>query len=183
MASPNPNTAFMVSGRLAFGCTDLSTAWPHGGTGLGTAGGISLAVPSSYRRHVAEGTAATWSVQYLGGDLVLGAVIESWEDDAKAVLFPNVSDGSSQKIVEWPGSDYAPGTVVDAMALSPLVFTPISATEHPAVIVYKAMPVLDASTVLSLSSYRWLNFLTLFIGLPDATGRQGAMGLLSDLSL
>jgi len=179
MASPNTNTSFLVTGRMAYGCTNLATAWPHGGTGLGLVGGISLSPPSDYAQHLSEGINSTWEVTWRGGNLVMGALVEGWEDDAYGKVLPNVSGTT----IQWPGSTTTIGTSMDPRALSPLVFTPRNQTEHPAVILYKAIPILTPQAQMALSSFRFLNIPVLFVAQPDASDRLGAMDLLANLSL
>lgn len=184
MGDPNVNAAYTATGRLAYGCNDLSAVWPHGGTGLGLVGNIVLSPPSNFRQHLSEGINSTWSVQHMGGDLIMGALIESWDDnDALAKLWPNVDAGATKQILKWPGTDFLPGTISDAMALAPLVFTPRDQTQPNAILIYKAAILHDVNLQLRLSSWRFLNYPVVFVALPDASGRLGEMGLLAELTL
>lgn len=182
MASPDENKSYLVSGRLAYGCDNLSTEWPHGGTGLGLVGSIYLEPPGGVIRLPAEDLGgASSAVIYVGGDAVLGASVENWDDAASAgvlsAVFPNVTTINTRHRIDWPAT---PGT--QPTALEPLVFTPRDST-HPGLILYKAVPLLEESARLWLSSYRFLRVPLLFLGLADASDRVAAMGRLSDLQL
>lgn len=185
MADPNVNAALLVTGRLAYGCTDLSEPWPHNGTGLGLVGSIFWQPPSGQVRLPAEEDGGTRAILYTGGDAVLGASVEGWDDSAAggvlAPLFPSSRTAGSRVVLEWPGDDLAPGGMFPA--LEPLVFTPTNQAEHPALIVYRAIVCLEASAQLRLGSYRYLSVPVLCVGTPDDEGRVAAMGRLSDLEL
>jgi len=183
VASPDTNTSLLATGRLAYECTDLSLAWPHGGTGLGLVGNVILFPPSGYVRHKDEATNSTDVIQYTGGDLIVSCVIEGWDDDAHRAIYPNTDPGVSREVIRWPGTDYLPGTRVGAKALEPLVFTPRNQLEHPAFIVYSAIPTLELNAELRFSSYRFLSYPVIFVGRPDGAGRQGESGPLVELTL
>lgn len=191
MASPDTTKSLMVTGQLAYGCTDLATAWPHGGTGLGLVGSLFFEPPEGVVRLVAEEDNATHALLYVGGDAVLGASLEGWDDSVAGgvlgPLFPSrLEHASGRYVLEWPGStgtgrtQLLPGSTVPL--LSPLVFTATN-PEHPSLILYKAAPLIEASTRLRLSSVRTLSVPLLFVGTPDGTGRVAALGRLTDLSL
>jgi hypothetical protein len=190
MASPDINKGLLVSGRLAYGCTNLALAWPHGGTGLGLVGSIDWRPPAGQIRLPAEEDGGTRAILYTGGDAVIGASVEGWDDSAAggvlSALFPNTATVNTRTVLYWPGANPAAPTVpVGGMfpTVAPLVFTPINQTEHPALIVYKAIVLLEASAQLRLGSYRYLSVPILAIGTPDDQGRVAAMGRIADLSL
>lgn len=179
MGSPDPNKAGLVSGKLAYGCTDLALAWPHGGTGLGLVGNIEFRPPAGQVYLPAEEDNRTRAVVYTGGDAVLGASLEDWDDDALAVFFSTtLSDG--KRILSWPGSRAA-GDV--ASTITNLVFTPTNEAEHPGLILYAPTPLIEETARLQLSSYRWLSVPVLFLGTPDGSGNVAKMGVFAELTL
>lgn len=190
MASISVNKGLLVNGKLAYGCNDLTAAWPHGGTGLGLVGSIYFQPPAGQVRLPAEEDGGTRAILYTGGDAVLGASLEQWEDVASggvlSTLFPNSETVGTRTVLHWPGADPdAPDLPVGGLfpALEPLVFTPTNVSEHPALILYKAVVCLEASTQLRLGSYRYLSVPFLVVGTPDDQGRVAAMGRLADLEL
>lgn len=193
MAAPDKNKSYLVNGRLAYGCADLTAAWPHGGTGLGLVGSIYWQPPSSYVELPAEEDGAPRAVLYTGGRGVLGASVEGWDDSVSggvlAALFPNTSNnaGGTRKVVNWYG---APTTATPAVPvggrfpeLTNLVFTPTNVSEHPALVIYKAIVFLEASAQLRLGSYRYLSVPILALAVPDDDGLVASFGRLADLEL
>ena len=180
MGSPDTNTAYLVAGRLAYGCTSLATAWPHGGTGLGLVGSIFVFPPSASKALLAEETNSASEVLWLGGDLTVSLTANGWENDALAFLNPNSSMVSTHVVVEWPGSDVVVGA--PTTTYTNVVFTPTN-TEHPGLILYKVAPVPEVNQRLALSAVRWLEVPAVLVALPDASDRLGKMGRFSVLSL
>lgn len=178
MGSVDEDLAYEVSGKLAYGCSDLSSAWPHGGTGLGLVGAVYLSPPSLYSSLPAEETNAAANVLQLGGDLVMGITLRAWDSDALAALFPNTTTSGGNRIISWPATTVG----VAVSTLTNVVFTPNN-PDHPAVVIYKAAPLLQVNAQLYLSAYRFLEFPALLVALPDASDRFGKMGKLSVLSL
>lgn len=183
MAEPNENLSLLVTGQLAYGCTDLTAEWPHGGTGLGLVGSIYWQPPSAHVRLPAEEDGATRAVIYTGGDGVLGASVEGWDDSASggvlAPLFPRTdlnADGT-RTVIRWSTEDA--GTKL--AELSNLVFTPLN-PEHPALWLPKVVVLLEASAQLRLGSYRYLSVPILAVAVPNDDGIVGVMGRLADIA-
>lgn len=180
MASPNPNLSYLVTGRLAYGCDDLSAAFPHGGTALGTVGSCVFSPPSGAVRLPAEEDNTSQAVLFTGGDAVFVCSFESWDNDALTVPFNTATGGSGDQVISWPGTGTNAGETVTA--LEPLVFSPIR-SDHPALIIYSAMPHLEVNAELRLSARFFLSIPMVFVGKPDDSSRVAAMGRLEDLSL
>lgn len=175
MGAPDPSKSYYVSGRLAYGCTDLSTAWPHGGTGLGLCGKVFYSPPSRYAVAEREEDGAAEKAVYLGGRATLGCELLQVDNDAYAAVFPSSSGG----LTEVPGTGTLPGQEVPT--LSNLVFTPTNQLEHPAVVLYKAIPTIEINHAMQLSSYRPFVLRLVFVGAPDSNDRISAMDLLANI--
>ena len=181
MAAIDINTAFLASGRLAYGCTDLATAFPHGGTALGLVGNIYVFAQAESKAMLAEETNAASEVLWLGGDVTVSGTLNGWDNDALAFFNPNSSVVSGATVVEWPGSDVVPGAPVATYAN--FVFSPRN-TDHPGVVLDLVAPVPEVNARLALSAYRFAEFPFVVVGLPHATtGRVGRMGKFSALVL
>ena len=182
MGARNANASYRVTGRLAYGCTDLSAAWPHGGTGLGIAGKVYFNPPSQYAVTEREEDGSVGRVIYSGGRAVIGVDLLQWDDDAISICFPNTGAGSAGQLIQYPGSGAnGPLPGEDVASVSNLVFTPENDTEHPAIVLYKAFPVTETNQELRMSSYQVLTVRVLFLGTEDTNGRLAAMGILSDI--
>ena len=180
MAAPNPAKAYLNSGRLAYNCTDLSTAYPHGGTALGLFGNVILRPPHGKTLLMEEETGAPSAVLWRGGTLMLAGICKGWDNDALGVIWPNTTTGSSgDKVIQWPGS-----TVVPGVALTPLtnvVFSPVN-PDYPAIVLIKPVAVPDIDLQVKLSAYRYMDVPCVFIA-TTAGSSYGSMGLLDDLTL
>lgn len=128
MASPDKNKSLRVTGKLAYGCTDLSTDWPHGGTGLGLVGSVFFEPPSGVVRIQRPENNTTEVLLYVGGDATLGASVEGWDDTVAggvlAPLFPARRELDAGRVVlEWPGStDPDDATQVTSSVSRPIRF-------------------------------------------------------------
>ncbi len=168
------------AGRLAYGCTNLATAWPHGGTGLGLVGVCEIVPQQAYRVLTAEETGSAVEVLWLGGDVVAYFTAMGWDNDAQAVIHPNSDQSSGHTIVKWPGTDVVVGT--PTTTLTNVVFTPWDTTNSRGWIIYKAAPLPDNQR-LRFSAQSFLESPAVLIALPDGSDRLGAMGKFSELTL
>lgn len=180
MAAPDANSAFLASGQLAYGCTNLATAWPSGGTLLGLVGAVYVFPQSESKALLAEETNSAVEVLWLGGDVTVSLTANNWDNDALAFLFPNSSAVSNSTVVEWPGSDVVAGAPLTTY--TNVVFRPNN-TAHPGFILNKVAPVPEVNARLAMSAYRWLEVPAVLVALPDASGNVGKMGKYSVLSL
>ncbi|MBX3467183.1 MAG: hypothetical protein KF878_09840 [Planctomycetes bacterium] len=171
MAAPNVNASYLVSGRLARGVTDLSAAFPHGGTELGLVGSARLVWAQQYVPLVAEETNAPAAVLFVGGQVSFGCFMESWDPDALAA-FPSTTLSSGDRRIDIPGSTL-PGTVVTPW--TNLLFSPNN-PEHPALLLFRAVPMVETAQEINLSAYRPLSVSLAFLGLPDDTDRVAQFG-------
>lgn len=176
--------ALRVPGRLSFGPSDLTTAWPHGGTGLGFAAQIRV----EYRPTAAEVTGEEFDggvVALLQGreDLRIFASLRDADNDAIAQCFLNSAAGSVSQHRVWQvggtnigGYDWAARAVV-------LVFTPDAADVHPMVLMKNAVPMVAPEMTAELSIGQPYRNALQFVGLPDTDGVLGYVGRRKDLTL
>lgn len=181
MASPDGDTGVLSTGRLAYGCSNLAAAWPHGGTGLGLVGQVFVIPQRKWLAIDAEETGSAVEVLWLGGDVVVGFTLEGWDEDAVAVIHPNTATTSSRTVIEWPGSDVGVGSPMTP--LTNVVFTPHDTTNGKGFVLYKAVAVPDLNAELAFSAARFLEQPAVLVAIPDGTDRLGKMGKFGDLSL
>ena len=179
MGSPSANAGVLSGGRLAYGCTNLATAWPHGGTGLGLVGQVSIFPQSRWAAIEQEETNSPVEVQWLGGGVVVGLTLETPDDAALAALNPGGSLSGSSATVSGPGSAVA-GT-----PLTPLtngVFTPNNQTDGRAFVLYRAVAVPEVNQQLMFNSGKFLEVPFVLVGVNDGTGTNvGKMCRFADL--
>ncbi len=178
---------FRISGRLCKDPTDLSLAFPHGGTDLGAIRSGVFAFNEISQEIISEELGAT-PVDYLwqGHRASLSLVLREWDNDALTELFPNLATGASGKALirglrYGSTSDTPPGSLLSDRSSAILVSPrdPI----HPAVLLYEAMPMLSETSGLQMSIGQDFGVAVVFHPLHNASGKQFAVGLLEDLTL
>ena len=184
MALPDATKIYRVPGRLAIDPTNLATAFPHGGTALGIASKMRIITGIEESRVTAEEFGGQTVEAILGKrDFFMSALLRQWDNDAIGMLFGDDSSAgaSGDKIVSWPGTDRS-GYQLSGRSVK-LVFTADRQTEHPSLLIYKAMPLYAEAEALRLTVLSELAMPVVFLGIRDGSSRVAAMGLLSDLSL
>ncbi len=184
MALPNATQILRVPGRLCINPTDLSAAFPHSGTAIGIASQIRIITGIEEARVTAEEFGGQAVEAILGKrDYFLGCLLRQWDNDAIGMLFGDDSSAgaSGDRIISWPGTDRA-GYQLSGRSVK-LCFTADRQTEHPSVLVYKAIPLYAEAEALRLTVLAELAMPVVFLGIRDGSSRVAAMGLLSDLSL
>ena len=88
---------------------------------------------------------------------------------------------SGDKVLNWPGTNRG-GYQLSGRSVK-LVFTADRQTEHPSLLIYKAIPLYAEFEALRLTILSELTMPAVFLGIRDASSRVAAMGLLSDLTL
>lgn len=148
MAAPSPSQALRVPGKLCFGPTNLSTAFPHGGTALGLVKSAAWAggeIPSLE-------TAEEWGGVVTGVTLarepsIFSCTYRGWDKDAitKTMLDPVVGGTTSRVIHRGEvGTDGTrPGAQMGDQA-GVLYFSPL-ADQHPGLLMFHAIPMPDAA--------------------------------------
>lgn len=194
MATDDPRKVLRVPGRLAIGPTDLTLAWPHGGTGLGAVRGVRLKRFGGLWPATSEAHGGA-PVEYLeaGESWALACTVRTHQDDVIRRIFPNTASGttSQRRVVSAPGSVHA-GDWVSGRSVV-LVFTPEGATQAksatatdadaPFVVLYRALPLLAADIEIPLELGEDYALDVVFQGIPDSSGRVLAMGPRVDLTL
>lgn len=194
MAADDARMVRRIPGRLAFGCTDLTLAWPHGGTGLGSSEGCTLtrfggSYPVTIEAYGGE------PVEYVEAASVwgLGCVLRTFNDDAVDLLFRNTTEGAitQRQVVTEPGAVRA-GNWMSGRAVV-LVFTPEGSTQvksatspdsdAPFVVLHAAIPMIQESAELRLEQDSIFGVPVLFAGIRDSSGNTMSMGPRVDLSL
>ena len=178
MATPNAALAFHVSGQLAKDVTDITIAYPHGGTALGAVGEVQVRRPRSFRILTREENNAPYDIVWLGGALILGCRIRGWDSDAVASLIPGGSAGATGPRIDWPESTI--GKV--PTPLTNVAFTPFNAA-YPSIIVRRPHVVPDPASDIEmrLAAGRWLDIRVALIATLDANDELGEMGQAADL--
>ena len=184
MSLPATTKIFRVPGRLAITPTALSAAFPHGGTAIGASSRIRIVTGLEEARVTAEEFSGQAVEAILGKrDFFMSCLLRQWDNDALSTLYgQDATTGSSgDKLISWPGTNRG-GYQLSNRAVK-LVFTANRQTEHPSLLIYKAIPLYAEFEALRLTIVSELTMPAVFLGIRDASSRVAAMGLLSDLTL
>jgi hypothetical protein len=183
-----------VPGRLAFGCTDLTAAWPHGGTGLGVVHGLILTRYGTAYPATAEAFAGD-PVEYLepGEAWGIGGRIGTLDDDMLGKAFPSTPTGtiSGHEYVTAPGSVHG-GDWMSSRSFV-CVFTPEGAThaasataadvDAPFIVLYRCLPVMGDPLEITLNRKQDVSIRFAWMGIRDSSSRVMAFGRRRDLQV
>lgn len=187
MSVPTAKDLMRVPAELVWNPTSLLTAYPHGGSALGLMRDIDIRLGVQKSDVTAEewGGVVVDSV-YLGESIVLAAVLRSFDPDALNIIHPNTSLGAVTKARKVKGHVAGSGINRAGLLLSTragkLVVSPRDPDDSPMLVLYNAIPVIDADALLSYCFSKELGVLVAFIGTPDSAGKVYEWGQRKDLT-
>lgn len=191
MGSVRPDLIQRVPGQLILNPTDLTGSTPFGGTLLGSVRDMAFRIGNQAQFIIAEEWGGAVEEVILGKDEAkFACVFRSWDEDVLAAVIPHSSAGSVtglRLIVNQPGKDDS-STTRPGRALSPsfgakLCFAPRAADRHPFIVLYNAVPAVEASFELSLSIGLEFALGVVWHGAVDASARVYAIGRREDITL
>lgn len=186
MATPSPCNIAQVWGRLSHSPTDLSLAYPHGGTAIATCDKPTVfwtQEPFEIRSHAFGG--AVSDVIYAGEDCILKTELREILDPAAlAAIFPIYTTGLLGGVVLRADANSAArsGTLLGALA-KVIVFTPFNIDKHPFLIVRRGVPALQETAKLVFSSMEEARIPVQWYMTPDSNGKQYEFGKRTEITL
>jgi hypothetical protein len=188
MATANVRNIIRAKGRLCYGATNLTTAFPHGGTALG----LCRDMVFHFGMKTALNTAEEWGgvvskVYYTGERPFLAAVLREMDNDAITAIFPNTTLGTvnQDRYINFvPGVDASnnrPGYDLTGKNVK-LVFSPIAVERHPFIIIYYAIPAVDEAAEMQLSMRDEVGIAVAFWAGVDSSDRCYRIGRRDDLN-
>jgi hypothetical protein len=187
MGAPAPEDILFVPGRLAINPTNLATAWPHGGTGLGMVEACAL--------ELTEKAYDVWAQEW-------GCVADQIEQESRwaigfqargqdETLLPYVvtqtatgaTSGKKKLLWDPSATGYKPGRRRSARAVV-LLFTPDAQSDHRAILFRCALPNLATERALiNLEHGDELKTPLVFLAVPSASKTPAEWALLEDITL
>lgn len=179
MADADLARAIRNPGRLCLAPTDLSADFPHGGTALGLVRDVRLGwgvstVAVRAEEWGGEEVGRIWT----GGTAVLALVLEQWDEDALARVFPRAvrpptasPTNGLQGLFRLEGAKTGYGLGV-VPAIEKLLFSPLD-PRHPAVLFRRPIPDLEVQAQLVLSLQEDAVFPLVFTATRDDSGKAG----------
>lgn len=187
MSTPNLANLLRVPGRLSHSPTSLATAYPHGGTALGTFGEIDVLTPQPSFPIYAEEFGCVVEAIDMGSQWALDATLREVEDaDALSKLLPAYAAGVSggpTLIGDVNASATRAGQRIGSLLSVVLLFTPDSPDDHPWVLIRRAVPVVRDGAKRALRGSAEMGLPVRWYMTPDANGKTYDHGRRRDLTL
>ena len=184
MAAGSATRTIRNAGRLVVGPTNLSTAYPHGGTEVGRTQLVVLQPFGEQYRIEGEGIGRATDILEANKRWVFACFLRGWDDDAIDLL---MNDGDTVGSVSGHAVWGAPGTRIpgrSALARAQiLLYVPDDILFNPAVLVYAAIPQWTPGSEIAFQR-------GVEMGIPfsaecfeDTNGNTLSIGRFADLSL
>ena len=145
MAAGNVSRIIRSPGKIVIGPTNLSNAYPHGGTEIGKTNMCALAVLGTSFRIDCEGLGEATDVLARNNHYIFSCFLRGWDDDAVQLLMkPNYAAGSvsGHALYREPGTggdSKEPGESSLNRAVI-LLFVPDDLIHVPSMIIYSGIP-------------------------------------------
>jgi len=185
MAAPSTQNMLRIPGKLVKDPTDLSAAYPYGGTELGL---VHQAMFKPQAKHHPI-TAEEWGEQTVevisGGTSVLfGVTLRGMDNDAWSSVWPDTATGSpsGDKTIRFRVDNSRAGSLLSASSMI-LLFVPEAVMRHRAVIIRDAIPVVVEDASIQFSASEEIALDVIFYGRPDSSERVAQIGYIKDLAL
>ena len=188
MATGNPRNIRRFRGRLTWNPTDLTTAFPHGGTELGVVRDLvfRFGIQTEEIRAEEWGNVPTEYV-YVGSSAFMAAILREFDNDALDTIFLDTPAGATTGDQILRGAVAGAGVPEGGTLLSTisgvLVVSPDSPQVQEFLVLYNAFPMPEETAELQFSAGAEVGMAVVFRACPDATFRQWNIGKRRDLSL
>lgn len=186
MAAPSPRNILKIPGKLVAGPTNLSAAYPFGGTELGVVRDLVMNFGVSVDFPMAEEFKTPIAAILKEENPVFACVLRSWDDAMLSRVFHNTrtSDYGEVGVLGRVGSAATKraGTNLATRAIS-LLFSPHAVDQHRAILMYQAVPMPAETAELQLSIGREFGLALMFRCLPDQLGRMYDVDLRENMTL
>lgn len=184
MSAPEARNILRIPGRLVKDPTNLSAAYPHGGTELGIVRSIIFKPGLAIERLVAEEFKTTVNAIVTGYEAVLGCVLRSWDNDMLAAVFPNIQTDGFGEVGVLGRVNAARRAGFDMAELAfKLLFVPIAADQHRWLLLHNAIPLVDETQELRMALSEEYGLSIMFHAAPDSQGRTHTWDLKENISL
>jgi len=182
MSAPNVSNIYRSPGRLVKNPTDLSAAYPHGGTEIGIARDMLFRPNIKTRQIVAEEFKTPVEVLFTGSSPIMAGVMRTWDNDIMTTLFPETQTSSRGDVGVLGSVSTRGGKKMSSRAIT-LLFSPMAVDLHKHILIYNAIPVVEEAFEMKLSLAEELGIPFFFQAAPDAAGRMYAIDLRANLTL
>ncbi len=186
MSTSAAKSVLRVPGSLCHTPTDLTTAFPHGGTALGMVRDAELRFGQSSVPVFAEEFGTTVEVIEAQNIAVFACVLRAMDDDMLSALFEETSVGSvsgHRVVTKEVDTDTSRAGSLKSPKAVKLYFSPKALDRHPGILLFKAIPMLEESARLQVSIGEEVGIAAMWRCIPDSSGRLYEIGRRRDLTL
>jgi len=184
VASTDVARVIRAPGRIVVGPSDLSAAYPHGGTEIGLTRACVLQPVGSAFEVVSEGLAGgVTDVLEPAHEYVFSCFVRGWSDAAVSRFFrDHYVAGSASGHARYSAPSPPHGSSALGYALT-LLFVPDDSIHVPAIIVYRGVPDWSESAEVAFQRGDELGLPLAFDCLRSDAGKILEVGMLADLSV
>ena len=186
MATADVRKILRVPGRLVANPNNYAGTFPYGGTALGLVRDAEFIPDVLVKDVTAEEWGGITSKRIYGGErAIFMAVLRQYDSDALTQIFPNLAAGvSGDQVISYnpaePAGTKRPGIYLDDLSFR-LLYAPREPT-YPGILIYRAVPAVDAATRLQFSLNAEWGLAVAFVATPDSSGQVYKVGRVSDLT-
>ncbi len=188
MATADLNQCLQVPGRLVINPTDLTAAYPYGGTELGAVHQIAVRrTAGSFDVMASEYGGAVVETIQGGENWALAAYLRGFDNDAISTVFPNTATGTTTKrrgVKHWmdAASPVRPGSLGSARSVK-LLFAPYDVDRCRAVYFFRALPRVEETWEMALSVDTRVEVPVVFVAIPNASLKVAVADFLREITL
>lgn len=172
--------------RLVLNPSNLSAAFPYGGTALGAASAVVTSIDQPYHEIASPERGGLAEVVKGPVRAYIACSLREWNDTVLSTLFAEASTGGStgEKMLIIPGSNsYSrPGSLLSNRAVK-ILAAAYDATNWPSIYLPRAVPILARENEVRRGPFSERVFDVVFLGMLDATNRVYIEGKLADMTL
>jgi hypothetical protein len=185
VTTPNPRDIRWIPGRFSVNPSDLTIAYPHGGTALGEKRAATVEPNQDYEVVLAEefGGEVVEAIDAAGEGWAIAAIMRGYDDDVISRFFPNTAVGTvtQRRLITAPGTVRA-GRLMSASSVV-LVFTPDALDDQPMFVFHRAIPMLKSTGMMRLADPDPFEIGVAFQAIRNTSGRAVSIGWRHDITL
>jgi len=185
MAAPETKNMLRIPGTIVKDPTNLSAAYPYGGTILGLVHQILFRPQAkSHPIKAEEWGEQTVDVVYGGTSVILAVTLRGMDDDAYSSVWPDTETGSpsGDKKVTILTTDSRAGTLLSTISMK-ILFVPEDKMRVRGLIIRDAIPVLAEDASIRFSASEEVALDVVFHGRPDTSDRVAELAYIKDMTL
>jgi len=183
MATKNLQNIVRWRARLVKDPSNLSNAFPHGGTELGIVRSVRFQPNMKMEHNLAvEFGKVRTETFYTGEAPVIACVLREFDADALSTIWPNTANSGSTMQGRVSGAFNRSGYAMSNNKLT-LLWSPYAVDDHKHILFHNAIPMVELANEIQASIGQEVGIAVAFSASPDSTGRTYDVGLRANLSL